>query len=101
MFRIHRPPSSIGVNGSVTVTSLSLSSGRGEGQLNLSLPSSVVPLVLGIWKALSTVISASMPDIQSQIARHVVLIHLLYEGSCIPSHSIYVVTSFVKIDYFT
>ena len=43
MFRIHRPPSSVGFNGSVTVTSLSLCSERGQGQLNLSLPSSVDP----------------------------------------------------------
>jgi hypothetical protein len=39
-----------------------------------------------------------MPDILSQIARHVVLIHLC-EGSCIPSHFIYAVTSFIKVDY--
>jgi hypothetical protein len=101
-FRIHQPPSSVGVNGSVTVTSLSMPSGRGREQLLvLSLPSRVLPLVLGTWKALSTVISASMPNIQSQIARHVVLIPLLHEGSCVPSHFIYAVTSFIKIDYLT
>jgi hypothetical protein len=98
-FKIHHPPSSAGINGCVTKFPVHAFGAWAGTVLVLHLPSPLLPLVLGIWKALRTVISTSMPDIRSWIARHVVLIHLMCEGSWIPSHFIYAVTSFIKIDY--